>query len=184
VSRAQKIVDLIDVGLQTPAPDPTYGEVSPINRETCARCHRPPADESDWCEGCRAFLLGDREDPRYQHALAERGWITDELRHAISLGVDSGYLFPVIHEVEGQFPDRAAPFEPDPIALHQAAIRFSMLIDEFSRRIVDVGRVLQDVAERFEALERPVDLPRLRHGHAAVCPRHGETRGGTCLRCR
>ena len=27
-------------------------------------------------------------------------------------------------------------------------------------------------------------LEQLRHGHAAVCPRHGPTRGGTCRRCR
>lgn len=33
------------------------------------------------------------------------------------------------------------------------------------------------------AAEDPQALARRRHGPAAVCPRHGETRGGTCLRC-
>jgi hypothetical protein len=77
VTKPQDIINLIDVGLQTPAPDPTYGEVSPINRETCARCPRPPADESEFCLGCRAYLLGDREeDPR--EGAAQGGWLVSE----------------------------------------------------------------------------------------------------------
>ncbi len=60
-----RILDIIDTGLQTPAPDPSFGEVSPPNVEGCARCGAPPADEGgDFCAGCRAFLLGDSDtDP-------------------------------------------------------------------------------------------------------------------------
>lgn len=60
-----RILDIIDTGLQTPAPDPSFGEVSPPNVEGCARCGAPPADEGgDFCAGCRAFLLGDTDtDP-------------------------------------------------------------------------------------------------------------------------
>lgn len=40
-----RILDVIDAGLQTPVPDPTFGEVSPKNHGRCARCqHHDPAE--------------------------------------------------------------------------------------------------------------------------------------------
>lgn len=57
-----RILDIIDGGLQTPKPDPTFGEVSPRNVEECARCSkRQLAEDSDFCDACRAYLLGDSE---------------------------------------------------------------------------------------------------------------------------
>lgn len=58
-----EIIEFIDAGLQTPLPDPTYGEVSPRSVDTCVRCTRKRSGDSDFCEPCRAFLLGDASDP-------------------------------------------------------------------------------------------------------------------------
>jgi hypothetical protein len=61
--------------------------------------------------------------------------------------------------------------------------------------------LLQVAVEEFQALQRTIDrvsaqlrisaeeaavedfARKLRHGRAATCPRHGTTRGGTCLKC-
>lgn len=54
----------LDVGAQSPLPDPTFGEVSPVVSGKCARCNRrDPAADSEFCGQCRAFLLGDGPDP-------------------------------------------------------------------------------------------------------------------------
>ena len=63
MTRSQKILDVIDAGLQTPRPDPSFGEVSETVYDVCVRCGRAPFEESEFCEGCRAFLLGDGDDP-------------------------------------------------------------------------------------------------------------------------
>lgn len=61
--RLSRVLDVIDAGLQTPMPDPTYGEVSPTVSQRCARCERhDPVEGGDLCEGCRSFLLGDSND--------------------------------------------------------------------------------------------------------------------------
>lgn len=75
VSTTDRILDIIDAGLQTPEPDPTFGEVSPEVHDRCARCEQhEPAKGGDLCEGCRAFLLGDSEhDPQ-----ASGQWLSDE----------------------------------------------------------------------------------------------------------
>jgi hypothetical protein len=64
-SSTDRILGILDAGLQTPVPDPTYGEVSDKVHGRCARCEsHDPAEGGDLCEGCRAFLLGDSEtDP-------------------------------------------------------------------------------------------------------------------------
>lgn len=57
-----RILDVIDTGLQTPVPDPTFGECSPVNDDRCWRCQRePPADGSTVgvCEHCRRVLLDE-----------------------------------------------------------------------------------------------------------------------------
>jgi hypothetical protein len=33
-----RILAVIDAGLQTPEPDPTFGEISPENDDGCTRC--------------------------------------------------------------------------------------------------------------------------------------------------
>jgi len=58
-----RILDLIDAGLQTPMPDPTFGEVSPRVKAGCVRCGEKTTEGSDFCDPCRAFLLGDGPDP-------------------------------------------------------------------------------------------------------------------------
>ena len=64
-----RIIDLIDAGLGQSA-EGGYGEIHP---ESCARCvRRDPAEGSDFCEPCRAFLLGDGPDPTDdRYALAD-----------------------------------------------------------------------------------------------------------------
>jgi hypothetical protein len=62
--RLDRILDVIDTGLQTPVPDPTHGERSPRNRPGCVRCDGHVAEGTDLCGGCRAFLLDDSDtDP-------------------------------------------------------------------------------------------------------------------------
>jgi hypothetical protein len=61
---ADRILDVIDAGLQTPVPDPTFGEISPEDHGGCTRCDADVPESVDLCDGCRAFLLGDSEvDP-------------------------------------------------------------------------------------------------------------------------
>jgi hypothetical protein len=254
MTKPQDIIDLIDVGLQTPAPDPTYGEVSPSNRESCARCHRPPANDSDWCEGCRAYLLGDRDDPREELRAGawpeymQGRWPTsgdapaaDSLYHICGNPrcVNPDHLERVTHRenVRSGFlwwPPSTWPCQPEPVhpSAHYHHVHVSVpeqsappttaeitagaeLIDIGARPWSDLppgsaltyGELLppgfmsglQDVVERLGAVdpafwtaledvaeepERLDDPDRRRHGHAAICPRHGETRGGTCRRCR
>jgi hypothetical protein len=60
VSRVDRILEVLDAGLQTPMPDPTYGEVSPRNAPECWRCLlRPPASDAGLCESCRERLRND-----------------------------------------------------------------------------------------------------------------------------
>lgn len=62
--RAAKVLAVIDAGLQTPMPDPSFGEVSPVVTDRCPRCNtRDPADQSEFCAPCRAYLLGDAPEP-------------------------------------------------------------------------------------------------------------------------
>lgn len=94
---ADRAIAAIDAGLQTPQPDPTYGEVSPRNTNTCARCTRPPAPDSDWCEGCRAYLLGDGPDPTkagrpYTHIVINPDAPAFEIRGVRFVAADSAVV--------------------------------------------------------------------------------------------
>lgn len=61
---SDRILWIIDAGLQTPVPDPSFGEISPTVSPRCARCDTlTPADESEFCAPCRAYLLGDAPEP-------------------------------------------------------------------------------------------------------------------------
>jgi hypothetical protein len=58
VTRADRILDTIDAGLQS-SDETDYG----FDREGCVRC-RGAVEEGDFCPSCRAFLLEDSdEDP-------------------------------------------------------------------------------------------------------------------------
>jgi hypothetical protein len=58
VNRPNRILDLIDAGLQS-SDETDYG----FDGEGCIRC-RAKVEEGDFCPGCRAFLLEDSdEDP-------------------------------------------------------------------------------------------------------------------------
>lgn len=62
--RLDEALAALGVGLQTPRPDDTYGEISPRVSDRCARCDRADtACESEFCAPCRSFLLGDGRDP-------------------------------------------------------------------------------------------------------------------------
>lgn len=164
-STLDRIVDLIDVGLQTPMPDPSFGEVSPRVEAGCVRCQRDVDDDADLCPDCRAFLLGD---------------------------TDADPALPPVRTIGGLI-EAAADFE-------EVMQRVRSVFAETSTRIADLWFTLSDEVhfdfvtdppDRLPDLlhgitiERPpVDLAQRRHGHAALCPRHGPTRGGTCLRCR
>ncbi len=66
-----RILDILDTGLQTPVPDPTFGECSPVNDARCWRCQRgAPVDGSavGVCEHCRRVLL-DETPPAVSHDL-------------------------------------------------------------------------------------------------------------------
>lgn len=63
--RADRILDLIDTGLQH-SHEPAM-PLAPAGR--CTRCQHHPADvDSDFCDGCRAFLLGDSDQDPTQRA--------------------------------------------------------------------------------------------------------------------
>jgi hypothetical protein len=231
-------VDLLDVGLQTPAPDPTYGEVSPANRESCARCYRPPADDSEFCLGCREYLLGDREeDPRVERFVVRStgsGLTADTVildeghgREMVHICGDTrcvnpdhlmavmnrenlppGFLDDVVERfgapvhpsahyrhVHVSVPEQSAPPTTAEITAGAELIDMAPGLSFFPPSVLsalqEVANSVSDVDPAFwtaledaaEAPERPVDPDRRRHGHAAICPRHGETRGGTCRRC-
>lgn len=68
-------------------------------------------------------------------------------------------------------------------AVDVCAQLLEQLADVFNRCRADIERLL----ELVHVIDTPVtevDVQRLRHGHAAVCPRHGPTKGGLCRRCR
>lgn len=72
-----RILGVIDAGLQTPIPDPTYGETSPVNDGRCWRCQcEAPADESTAgvCEHCRQDLLDETPRPSPNHRPLQHHW--------------------------------------------------------------------------------------------------------------
>lgn len=76
MTRPDEILELIDVGLQTAKADPSFGEISPVNLENCARCSSPDlAPSSEFCPPCRAFLLGDGPEPRGPKTTELEPWL-------------------------------------------------------------------------------------------------------------
>lgn len=72
-------------------------------------------------------------------------------------------------------------------ALQPVAAKAAGAIREVSVKLEQVDP--QAVAALFGVPEHMLvdtadDLARRRHGHAAVCPRHGPTKGGLCRRCQ
>lgn len=85
-SKVDRILETIDAGLQTPVPDPTFGEVSPVNNGRCARCQQHEAADGDLCPGCRAYLLGDSDDDPV--VSTNRSWISHEVWDEVRWEVD------------------------------------------------------------------------------------------------
>jgi hypothetical protein len=58
--------------------------------------------------------------------------------------------------------------------------------DAFQGLVTALATPFERLLEELKSLSQTpasVDEDRLRHGSAATCPRHGATRGGTCLKC-
>jgi hypothetical protein len=60
-----RILDIIDAGLQSSPEADMYSDVAPSVGSGCVRCPATEvAEGGDLCDGCRAFLLGDTDtDP-------------------------------------------------------------------------------------------------------------------------
>lgn len=59
-AEVDRILDILDVGLQTSA---EHGYGTDRDAGQCARCQcHEPMPDGDLCAGCRAFLLGDSDD--------------------------------------------------------------------------------------------------------------------------
>jgi hypothetical protein len=76
-------------------------------------------------------------------------------------------------------------------ALPHIAVNVHAIVDEFNAQMEKVAAAftaaaptLQGIISQFTptGLEPP-SYARRRHGTAATCPRHGPTRGGTCMKC-
>lgn len=65
-------------------------------------------------------------------------------------------------------------------ALRAALKRF---IDELGAVLDRFNEAMQQIGDAFSKLLEQIEAPTNRHGHAAVCPRHGPTKGGTCTAC-
>jgi thiol-disulfide isomerase/thioredoxin len=63
--RLDRALSALDVGLQESPESHVYGDVAPVVTDVCVRCERRDRfGDSDWCEPCRAYLLGDTDtDP-------------------------------------------------------------------------------------------------------------------------
>lgn len=94
MSRTDRILEIIDTGLQTAMPDPSFGEISPTVTEECWRCEAgDAASESGLCEPCRVELLAERpcafgveEGPPYTHTFG------GDLSGQIGIGRESVYV--------------------------------------------------------------------------------------------
>lgn len=61
---ADEALRVIDVGLQSSPESDMYSDVAPVISGRCSRCdRREPVESSDFCEPCRAYLLGDAPEP-------------------------------------------------------------------------------------------------------------------------
>lgn len=151
--RLDQVLDVLDVGLQGSS-ESGYGTDHSPGR--CARCRSVDVTEGDLCAGCRSFLLGDTDDdPRCVRLL-----------HA---GV---YTVSVA-------------FDPQPFI--EAVTRFGAdaltAFDRMSEALAASGTSIEELQRQAAAIDTEPDMHRIRHGSAAYCPRHGATKGGTCLKC-
>lgn len=160
MTTVDRILDVIDAGLQTPVPDPTFGEVSPTVHDHCVRCqYRQPAEASDFCATCRAVLLGDEP-------VAGRAELTEEQIEAVLSGMR--------HIAEGL----AAAFS-------EVADVVAGALSGMAEAFATVEPLLP--ADAWDALRTPAADPvqraRARRARPEVCPRHGSAPGGLCRRC-
>lgn len=157
MTTVDRILDIIDAGLQTPVEDPTFGEVSPVVHDRCVRCQvRACVEESDFCVSCRAALLGD-ESPT-----------------ATPEDID------VVIQACGQLAQDLAAVMASTVEATTAAIR------RMAEAFESAGPIepwLPVEVWELAAKADPVQRARARRARPEVCPRHGPTRGGLCRRC-
>jgi hypothetical protein len=165
-SNVDRILKAIDAGLQTPMPDPTFGEQAPINHGRCARCEtNPPAKDGDLCSGCRAFLLGDADvDPMMTRVPPPVAGCTGEdesceicrrleqLRQELSRGlIDEVYIF----QNSGGRLNVRRDLLAEPIAITStAAIGRAVANAHAAGELVMDGADLQLIARSGEAFRR------------------------------
>lgn len=68
-------------------------------------------------------------------------------------------------------------------AIEEYRVAFEAAMGQVAEVISTFGESLSRVVADIEAAQRPDKVNRTRHGHAAICPRHGPTTGGLCRRC-
>lgn len=73
-------------------------------------------------------------------------------------------------------------------AMEDAARSFEEAVERVNRVFTSTGTELADLADLADLLgisTEPTEasLEQRRHGRAALCPRHGQTKGGTCMKC-
>lgn len=154
--RVDAVLAAIDVGLQEfdrsrgSAPGGgEYLDVAAVVDDVCLRCPRPRFEESDFCELCRAFMLGDTDvDPANDGGDVASGWITvegvpsgDQRVHAPRGGIR--YVPPPTRPHDGQ--DVAIPA----VSFDRAAEAFANMAAAFrpiGEAFLHVGRQILDGA--------------------------------------
>jgi hypothetical protein len=68
-------------------------------------------------------------------------------------------------------------------AFRGLAEAISVVMVDFTKAVQSAASSLAEFMEKASPATDPAALARRRHGRAALCPKHGPTHGGTCLRC-
>lgn len=70
-------------------------------------------------------------------------------------------------------------------AAKATAVAFQEAMDAVNAAFASTGTTFQDLQGLLGVASEPAEqsIERRRHGRAAHCPRHGQTKGGTCMKC-
>ena len=163
MTTVDRILDVIDAGLQTPAPDPTFGEVSPTVHDRCVRCQTRPPAGGDFCGPCRAFLLGDDPPEPRRHG---GSWV-DESHHWT--------------------PEQIQALNESMRLIGEQLVESWRLVSDTVTRSLTLWVEAVEPWLPPETWERtdvdPVQRARARRARPEVCPRHGPAPAGLCRRC-
>lgn len=104
------IDETLDVGAQTPVPDPSFGEISPRVNGLCVRCQRvEPSGDAGYCDRCRAIVLGDvPEQPPWTMAPGLGDLVSPSLAHHVADLIAAHFsrrILAVGGPLDGQVPD-------------------------------------------------------------------------------